>query len=203
MVTSCNASEGDRSDSHWRQPWTPVSATLVSEMADQKSLHWACNRHISKVGFYAGLAKPAPLPVSNGRVYSVPQWNYMSFFTILSEPSGSIPCVASSAITWVNLATLAGQPTHFFLSGCCMAQRRSLSGRSPFCQRKLNDSRKFKWKFCSLKATTLTKQKRQNTPTTMQSPASWQRREHACQPFEEEGNVCSRGWKMLQCLKLE
>jgi len=24
----------------------------------------------------------------------------------------------------------------FFLSGCCMAQRRSLSGRSPFCQRK-------------------------------------------------------------------
>ena len=24
-----------------------------------------------------------------------------------------------------------------FLSGCCMAQRRSLSGRSPFCQRKL------------------------------------------------------------------
>ena len=24
--------------------------------------------------------------------------------------------------------------TTFFLSGCCMAQRRSLSGRSPFCQ---------------------------------------------------------------------
>ena len=35
----------------------------------------------------------------------------------------------------------------FFLSGCCMAQRRSLSGRSPFCQRKLSDSRKFNENF--------------------------------------------------------
>ena len=35
----------------------------------------------------------------------------------------------------------------FFLSGCCMAQRRSLSGRSPFCQRKLSDSRKFNGNF--------------------------------------------------------
>ena len=36
--------------------------------------------------------------------------------------------------------------SHFF-SGCCMAQRRSLSGRSPFCQRKLSDSRKFNGNF--------------------------------------------------------
>ena len=35
----------------------------------------------------------------------------------------------------------------FFLSGCCMAQRRSLSGRSPFCQRKLSDSRKINGNF--------------------------------------------------------
>ena len=35
----------------------------------------------------------------------------------------------------------------FFFSGCCMAQRRSLSGRSPFCQRKLSDSRKFNGNF--------------------------------------------------------
>ena len=28
----------------------------------------------------AGLAKPAPPTVINGRVYSLPQWNYMSFF---------------------------------------------------------------------------------------------------------------------------
>ena len=30
--------------------------------------------------FTAGLAKPAPPTVINGRVYSLPQWNYMSFF---------------------------------------------------------------------------------------------------------------------------
>ena len=40
-------------------------------------------------------------------------------------------------------------------------------------------------------------------PGTVRSRASWQRREHACQPSEGEGNVCSRGWEMLQCLKLE
>ena len=70
----------------------------------------------------------------------------------------------------INYQVYQGTARSFFLSGCCMAQRRSLSGRSPFCQRKLSDSRKFKWKFCSLKATTLTKQKTQNTPNTMQSP---------------------------------
>ena len=80
-----------------------------------KSPHWACNRHISKVGFYAGLVKPAPLTVSNGRVYSLPPWNYMrASSVILSEPSGSMPCVASSAITWVNLPTVGGQPTQMY-----------------------------------------------------------------------------------------
>ena len=36
----------------WRQPWTPDSLTLVSEMTDQKSLHRACNRHLSMVGLF-------------------------------------------------------------------------------------------------------------------------------------------------------
>ena len=40
-------------------------------------------------------------------------------------------------------------------------------------------------------------------PRTVRSRASWQRREHACQPSEGEGNVCSRGGKMLQSLKLD
>ena len=38
-----------RRDSHWRQPWTPDSLTHVSEMTDHKSLHRACNRHMSMV----------------------------------------------------------------------------------------------------------------------------------------------------------
>ena len=57
-----------------------------------------------------------------------------------------------------------------FLSGCCMAQRRSLSGRSPFCQRKLSDSRKFNGNLFLESNNINHKQKTQNTPTTMQSP---------------------------------
>ena len=38
-------------------------------------------------------------------------------------------------------------------------------------------------------------------PPAVRSRASWQRREHACQPSEGEGNACSIGWKMLQVLK--
>ena len=38
-------------------------------------------------------------------------------------------------------------------------------------------------------------------PRAVRSRASWQRREHACQPPEGEGNSCSTGWKMLQILK--
>ena len=57
-----------------------------------------------------------------------------------------------------------------FFSGCCMAQRRSLSGRSPFCQRKLSDSRKFNGNLFLESNNINHKQKTQNTPTTMQSP---------------------------------
>ena len=57
----------------------------------------------------------------------------------------------------------------FFLSECCMAQRRSLSGRSPFCQRKQSEESQIHWKSVSLKATN-TKQNTQKTPTTLQSP---------------------------------
>ena len=109
----------------------------------------------------------------------------------------------------------------FFLSECCMAQRRSLSGRSPFCQRKQSDSRNFTGSLFFHESNKLVTKHETKTPTTMQSPrecggggvwpvprtvrsrASWQRREHACQPSEGEGAVCSIGWKMLQVLRVE
>ena len=47
--------------------------------------------------------------------------------------------------------------TAVFLSECCMAQRRSLSGRSPFCQRKLSEESQIHEKSVFLK-TTITKQ---------------------------------------------
>ena len=86
MVRSCNASEGDRSDSHWRQPWTPASATLVTEMADQKSFHWACSRHISKVGSFLLLV-----------------WRNQHH--LLPLTAGFIPC--HSGITWASSMILS------------------------------------------------------------------------------------------------
>ena len=56
-----------------------------------------------------------------------------------------------------------------FFCECCMAQRRSLSWRSPFCQRKLSEESQIHWKSVSLKATNTKLQKAQKTPTTMQS----------------------------------
>ena len=50
--------------------------------------------------------------------------------TILSEPSGSIPCVASSAITWVNLPTVGGQPTQMYQLLQWACSKHSVHGRT-------------------------------------------------------------------------
>ena len=52
----------------------------------------------------------------------------------------------------------------FFLSECCMAQRRSLSGRSPFCQRKLSEESQIHWKSFSAKATNLKRKTKKHQP---------------------------------------
>ena len=51
----------------------------------------------------------------------------------------------------------------FFLSGCCIAQRRSLSARSPFCQLKLSEESQIHWKSFSAKATNLKRTTKKNT----------------------------------------
>ena len=51
---------------------------------------------------------------------------------IFSEPSGSIPCVASLAITWVNLPTVGGQPTQMYQSKQWACNRHSVHGRTKF-----------------------------------------------------------------------
>ena len=45
-------------------------------------------------------------------------------------PSGSIPCVASSAITWVNLPTVGGQPTRMYQLRQWACDRHSVHGRT-------------------------------------------------------------------------
>ena len=59
----------------------------------------------------------------------------------------------------------------FFLSGCCMAQRRSLSGRSPFCQRtqRIKSQCHFRNYHIFVKAT-IVKKAKYKTPTSLQSP---------------------------------
>ena len=49
---------------------------------------------------------------------------------ILSEPSGSMPCVASSAITWVNLPTVGGQPTQMYQLLQWACTKHSVHGRT-------------------------------------------------------------------------
>ena len=51
---------------------------------------------------------------------------------IFSEPSGSIRCVASLAITWVNLLTVGGQPTQMYQSRQWACNRHSVHGRTKF-----------------------------------------------------------------------
>ena len=47
---------------------------------------------------------------------------------VFSEPSGSIPCVASSAITWVNLPVVGVQPTRMYQSRQWACNRHSVHG---------------------------------------------------------------------------
>ena len=64
------------------------------------------------------------------------------------------------------------QSAYFFLSGCCMAQRRSLSGRSPFCQLKLSEKSQIHWKSFSTKATNLKLTMKQNHQPRCSLPES-------------------------------
>ena len=90
----------------------------------------------------------------------------------------------------------------FFFAGCCMAQGRSLSGRSPFCQRtqRIKSQCHFQnyhisWKQRQRK----TNNQKKNTNLNAVSQrveggsdvklANWLRREHACQPSEGEGTL--------------
>ena len=121
----------DRRDSHWRQPWTPDSLTHVSEMTDHKSFHRACNRHMSMVGLFLLLAcqnQHHLLSLLSGFTpcYRGIKWVLSRLF---SKPSGSIPCVASSAITWVNLPTVGDQPTRMYQLRQWACNRHSVHGR--------------------------------------------------------------------------
>ena len=66
---------------------------------------------------------------------------------------------------------------HFFLSECCMAQRRSLSGRSPFCQRKLSEESQFTGNLFPRKQQTQNykKRKKHQSQCSLPESAGWGR----------------------------
>ena len=89
--------------SQWRQSRTPGSLTLVSVTTKHKSLHWACNRHMSIVGLLTvpGLAgKTAPGDFFHCRQSLLPSHSGMKWVSsrILFKPSWSKKQVTTSLI---------------------------------------------------------------------------------------------------------
>ena len=105
----------DRRDLHWRQPWTSDSLALGSEMktrnhplgVPQTSVH-------GRVAFTAGLSKPSTIYCQCGQGFFSATRESKELSRTFSRPFGSIPCVASSATTWVNLPNVGGQPTRMY-----------------------------------------------------------------------------------------
>ena len=87
------------------------------------------SRDVSASSEAISLSGGKKLPVTEGFVL------YHSEITgassvILSEPSGSMPCVASSAITRVNLPTVGGQPTQMYQLLQWACTKHSVHGRT-------------------------------------------------------------------------
>ena len=70
----------------------------------------------------------------HGRVVS------KEFSRLFSRPFGSIPCVASSATTWVNLPNVGGQPTRMYQVRQWACNRHFGYGRTSALQYRLKSS---------------------------------------------------------------
>ena len=118
----------DSRDSHWRQPWTSDSVALGSEMKTRyHPIGRATDICQGRVVFTAGLSKPAPFTVNVFRVFPATRES-KECSRLFSQPFGSIPCVASSATTWVNLPSVGGQPTRIYQVRQWACNRHSVHG---------------------------------------------------------------------------
>ena len=82
---------------------------------NQKSPHWACHRHLSMVGLvYCWFVKTGTIYCQGGQGFFLATRESKEFSRTFSRPFGSIPCVASSATTWVNLPDVGGQLTRMY-----------------------------------------------------------------------------------------
>ena len=100
---------------------------------NQKSPHWACHRHLSMLGLlYCWFVKI-------GIIYYQGSQGFFPITSLL-RPFGSIPCVASSATTWVNLPNVGGQPTRMYQLRQWACNRHLGYGRTSGLQYRLKNS---------------------------------------------------------------
>ena len=103
----------DRRDLHWRQPWTSDSLALGSEMKTRNHPIGRATDICPWSGcFYCWFVKTGTIYCQCGQGF-FPATKGIKARTF-SRPFGSIPCVASSATTWVNLPNVGGQPTRMY-----------------------------------------------------------------------------------------
>ena len=104
---------------------------------NQKSPHWACHRHGL---LYCWFVKIGTIycQCSQGFFPATRESKVLS--RTFSRPFGSIPGVASSATTWVNLPNVGGQPTRMYQVRQWACNRHLGYGRTSALQYRLKSS---------------------------------------------------------------
>ena len=131
----------DRRDLHWRQPWTSDSLALGSEMKTRNHPIGRATDICPWSGcFYCWFVKTGTIycQCSQGFFPATRESKVLS--RTFSRPFGSIPCVASSAATWVNLPNVGGQPTQMYQVRQWACNRHLGYGRTSALQYRLKSS---------------------------------------------------------------
>ena len=131
----------DRRDTHWRQPWTSDSLALGSEMTTgDHPIGRATDICPWQGCFYCWFVKTGTHILSVWSGFFPCTRESKEFSRLFSRPIGSIPCVASSATTWVNLPNVGGQPTRMYLVRQWTCNRHFAHGRTLALQYRLKSS---------------------------------------------------------------
>ena len=108
---------------------------------NRKSPHWACHRHLSRVGcFYCWFVKTGTIYCQCGQGFFLATRESKEFSRLFSRSVGSIPCVASSATTWANLPNVGRQPTRMYQVRQWACNRHFAHGRTLALQYRLKSS---------------------------------------------------------------
>ena len=107
----------DRRDLHWRQPWTSDSLALGSEMKTRNHPIGRATDICPWSGcFYCWFVKTGTIYCQCGQGFFPATRESKELSRTFPRPFGSIPCVASSATTWVNLPNVGSSSFYQFVS---------------------------------------------------------------------------------------